>query len=103
MFILRIIEEVSGNENAKIEQVENNHFLGKSYSKLKNGTSQFDDELEKWQQNLDVFWPDLNVKKDVDLFICGENGDSYFVLKSSPLKKYSYFIMSENGQTFERL
>lgn len=104
MFTLRIIEEMRENENAPVERIENNHSLGKGYSKLKQGvTKEFDLEIERLAPQLKENWPNLNVKTEVDSIIRGENGDSWFIMKEAPLANYSYFIMTETGATFERL
>ena len=104
MFTLRIIEETRENENAPFEQVQNNHSLGRGYSKLKKGiTKEFDLEINRLSPQLKENWPNLNVETEVDSIICGANGDSWFIMKDSPLKRYDYFIMTESGQTFERL
>ena len=105
MFTLRIIEETRENENAPFEQVIENHLLGKSYAKLKQGvTKEFETEIEYFKAQLKEDWPQhINVKTEVDMLICGDNGDKFFIMKETPLKRYDYFIMSENGKTFERL
>lgn len=104
MFTLRIIEETRENENAPFEQVIENHSLGKSYAKLKQGiTKEFDSEVENLKEQLKENWPNLDVKTEVDTLICGDNGEQFFVMKDTPLKRHDYFIMTENGKTFERL
>jgi len=104
MFTLRIIEETRENENAPFEQVIENHSLGKSYAKLKQGvTKEFDIEVERLKDELKEDWPKTDVKNDVDSLICGQNGEVFFIMKETPLKRYDYFIMTENGKTFERL
>lgn len=104
MFALRIIEETRESENAPFEQIQNNHALGRGYSKLKQGvTKEFDLEIERLTPQLQENWPNLDVKTQVDSIISGENGDSWFIMKDTPLKRHQYFIMTETGATFERL
>ncbi|MGE4284837.1 MAG: hypothetical protein AB7G87_14185 [Clostridia bacterium] len=40
---------------------------------------------------------------DFDQFIKGSNGDVFIVRKSEPNHLFYYFIMTENGSTFEKL
>lgn len=104
MFTLRIIEETRENENAPYEQVVENHSLGKSYAKLKQGmTKEFDVEVENLKVELKEAWPEVDIKKEVDMLICGENGQQFFIMKDIPTKRHDYFIMSESGKTFEKL
>lgn len=104
MFTLRIIEETRRGENAPFEQVIENHELGSSYAKLKQGiTSEFELEIEHLSERMKEDWPDLNIKTDIDCIICAANGEMFFIMNEKPDKKFSYFIMTENGKTFEKL
>jgi hypothetical protein len=96
MFALRIIEETRKNKNVPFEQVIENFELGSSYSKLKSGaTNEFDLFMEENYPETD--------KSTVESLICGRNGDVYFIERNTENKQFSYFIMTESGQTFERL
>jgi len=96
MFVLRIIEETRENENEPFEQIIENFELGSAYTRLKSGvTKEFDNVMEKE-------FPDSD-KNNVESLICGQNGDIYFMEKNNENKVYRYFIMTEVGQTFERL
>jgi len=77
MFILRIIEETRKDENSPFEQKIRNLELGNSYS------------IKKEKDNLTL--------------LCGENGIRFFVQEPLPNSHYFYFIMTDNGQTFENI
>lgn len=47
-------------------------------------------------------FPEYDIKS-VKSLICGENGIKMFIMENEKNKQYSYFIMTENGNTFERL
>jgi len=96
MFILRIIEEVRDNESLPFDQVIENFELGASYSKLKNGhTKEFDRIMAE-------NYPETN-PSEVDALVIGDNGMEFFIQPNTPLREYSYFIMSESGKTLERI
>jgi len=95
-FYLRVIEEERENENTPFNQVIENFALGKSYAVLRNGiTIEFDAVM-------DSDFPDTE-KTTVKALICGGNKDVYFVEANNENKKFSYFIMTETGKTFDRL
>lgn len=96
MFALRIIEETRENENHPFEQVVENYALGNYYSQLKKGSTKEFDELMKKE------YPEHDVET-VRAIIIGENKLTMFVEENSENKQYSYFVMTENGKTFERL
>lgn len=96
MFTLRIIEETRENENAPFEQVIENFGLGNSYAVLKKGnTSEFDATMKKNH-------PETS-QDGIRALLCAENGLEFFICDEKPNMRYSYFIMTENGKTFERL
>ena len=96
MFILRIVQEDRKTKIAPFEQVIENFELGDAYTRLEKGhTSEFDEVVDKE-------FPDFK-KEEIDSVICGSNGRKYFVETDTELKQRSYFIMTESGQTFERL
>jgi hypothetical protein len=96
MYTLRIIEETRENEKAPFEQVIENFWLGDSYSILKKGiTKEFGDHMKKNHPK---------EKHDgIKALLCGVGGLEFFILDEAPNRRYSYFIMTESGKTFERL
>jgi len=96
MYTLRIIENTRSNETERFDSVIENFELGCSYSRIqKNKTKEFDILMKEEYPNVD----DTNI----DSIIFGENGKKFFIEAFSPLKEYTYFIMSDNGNTLERL
>jgi hypothetical protein len=96
MFILRIVQEDRKTKNAPFEQVIENFELGDAYTRLAKGrTSEFDDMIDRE-------FPDFK-KEEIESIICGSNGKKYFIEADTELTQRSYFIMTESGQTFERL
>ena len=95
MFTLRIIEEVRDNENAPFEQVIENFEIGISYSIIRKGFSkEFDEFMKEWSKDID---------KNVIAVLKCENGQEFHIFKNNELMRYSYFIMTDSGKTFERL
>ena len=96
MYSLRIIEETRESESVPFEQVIENFEIGSSYSILKKGaTKEFDEIMETEFLGSDVM--------PIESLLCTEHGRKFFIWTPTPLRNYSYFIMSENGKTFERL
>lgn len=95
MFTLRIIEEKRENENVPFEQVIENFEIGSSYSVVRKGFSREFDELMKK-------WSDMK-NENVIAILSAENGMEFHIIKNDKLSNYQYFIMTENGKTFERL
>jgi hypothetical protein len=100
MFVLRIIEETRENESVPFNQVIENFEIGSSYSVIrKNDSDEFDSIMKKE-------YPDVN-KADISALLCvqrcDEHGNIFFIYPRTPTKQFSYFIMTENGKTFERL
>lgn len=96
MFILRKIEEVRDCEGMPFEQTITNFELGDSYKRLRKGTTREFSEL------LISKFPETN-ESEISSIIRGQNGWDIFVLNNEDNKKYSYFIMTDSGKTFERL
>lgn len=95
MFTLRSIEEKK-EDDYSFEQVTSNHYLGKSYTRLVNGmTTEFDAVMKEQ-------FPHVN-KNSIESIICSDLGDIFFIEKSEKNKIYSYYIMTENGRTFEKI
>jgi len=96
MYTLRIIEETRENENSPFQNVIENFELGNSYSILKNGdTKEFDNLLKRK-------YPESS-KDEIKAIVCGQNEWDFFIFKDTENEKFSYFIMTESGKTFERL
>jgi len=95
MYTLRIIEEERLDENSPFDQITENFELGEAYSTIKNGTKEFDRIMKET-------YPDENVE-NIDSLVCADNGNTFFVFKRSTNKVFSYFIMTENGKTLEKL
>ena len=96
MFTLRIIEETRQNEKAPFEQVIENFALGNSYSILKKGCTREFDEIMKRN------YPERS-SDDIRALLIAEMGREFWVENETELSNYSYFIMTDGGQTFERL
>lgn len=95
MYTLRIIENERENKKKAFDQTIDNFELGDAYSKVDRGTKEFDRIMKK-------MFP--NEKKDnIKTIICADNGKVFFIFKNEENKIYSYFIISENGKTFEKL
>lgn len=100
MFTLRIIQEERKDVNHQFQQVIENFEIGNSYSVLKNGaTYEFDDLLIKKYPDS---YTETN-KAEISAIVCCENGLDFFIFKNGELRNFTYFIMTENGKTFERL
>lgn len=100
MYTLRIIEETRENTTDQFQQVVENFYLGNSYSIIKNGASkEFDSIIESK-------YPDASFesnKEGIRALICAQNGVDFFVWVNDDLRRFDYFIMTENGKTFEKL
>lgn len=96
MYTLRIIEDTRKDKDDSFEQVVENFELGKSYAILKKGmTKEFDETMK-----------DKHPEKGHDhikALLCAENELLFFIYEETPNRNYTYFIMTESGQTFERL
>ena len=96
MYSLRIVEQIRESENDKFERVESNHELGDAYSKISRGTRFFCNAVIAYGMKDEC-------ELDFDQFIKGSNGDVFIVRKSEPNHLFYYFVMTENGSTFEKL
>ena len=92
MYTLRIIEETRKNEKLPFVQVIRNVNLGNSYSTCTNGSAEFD--------NIVSGFPKDNAIRKI---VIDSKYLEHTVLSNNKLRNYSYFIMTENGKTFERL
>ena len=95
MYTLRIIIEERENKNFPFEQTIHNYSLGNSYTKVENGTKIFD-------KIMDELYPEFS-KDEIKAIICSEDKKEWVIMKNKENQTFSYFIMTENGTTFERL
>lgn len=92
---LRIIDESRKDKDSKFEKVPENYLLGASYAVLrKEDTSEFEEKMKEY--------PEYD-SKDIQGIVCGHNGVEIFLVESTETRRYSYYIMTENGKTYERL
>ena len=96
MYTLRIIIEERENQSFPFEQTIHNYSLGNSYTKVDYGSKNF------WAI-INEFYPDFDMKYEIKSIICSEDKKEWFVMKNNENKTFSYFIMTDNGTTFERL
>ena len=96
MYTLRIIEEERDNESMPFEQVVENFELGGAYTKIKNGSSsEFDRYIEEDMSS--------DEKSEIDSVIIGSNGHAFYIMNNSKNKQFTYYIMGDSGNTFEKL
>ena len=96
MFVLRIVQEERENVNSPFQQVIENFELGIAYTKLEKGlTSEFN-------QIMSEEYPEEKID-NVKAIVCGQNGFKFFIERNTELKQRHYFIMTESGQSFERI
>ena len=96
MYTLRIIIEERENKNFPFEQTIHNYSLGNSYTKVENGTKNF-------ERIMTELYPEVQLKDEVKAIICSEVKKEWFIMKNKENQTFCYFIMTENGSTFERL
>lgn len=95
MYTLRIIEETREDESKPFEQVIKNFELGTSYHVARRGhTSTFEQLLVEQPESL---------QNRIRMFVVGVNGNVFPVLSKTETLQCEYFIMTGNGNTFERL
>jgi len=95
MYTLRVIIEERSDEKKPFEQVTDNYALGNSYRVAKKGNS------KEFEQGIAEYPTESSDNVKAVLF--SEKEQTWFILESSKNIKYSYFVMTENGKTFERL
>ena len=95
MYTLRIIAEERANKDMPFEQTIHNYSLGNAYTKVERGSKTFNSIM-------DGSYPDFK-KEAVRFIICSEDKKEWFIMENSEYQIFSYFIMTENGTTFERL
>lgn len=95
MYTLRIVEETREDESKPFEQVIKNFELGNFYQIARRGcTSKFDELLVEQPEHL---------RDRIRLFIVGVGGNAMPILRKSEFVQCEYFVMTGNGNTFERL
>ena len=95
MYTLRIIEETREREKEPFEQVIKNFELGSFYQIARRGcTSKFDELLKEQPEHL---------RHIIRMFVVGIGGNAMPILSKTETVQCEYFVMTENGKTFERL
>jgi hypothetical protein len=95
MYTLRIIEETRKSKDDPFRQMVHNHCLGDAYTVRRKGVSpDFAEAVMK------AIGGDTEY---TELIVTGSNGDTFVKYRSHEYDKFTYFIMTENGKTFERL
>ena len=98
MYSLRIIEKTRENVDDKFDYVTENFCIGTSYSVVRADSKEF-------KRIMDSEYPDLkqSSKDNIRALLCCENCQTFFIEEKDSLKEYEYFIMTERGNTFEKL
>lgn len=96
MYTLRIIEETRDSKETRFDKVVENYSLGNYYSVLSNGATKEFDEVMKTD------FP-AEDKSTIRAIVIGENRLTMHIEENTENKHFSYFIMTENGKTFEKL
>lgn len=98
MFTLRIIYEKRSDAKLPFEQVVENHKLGNSYVIFKKGVTSF------FKTEMENRYPETS-HDDVRALLLTDNGNEngFLLFNNKENVQFSYFIMAENGKTFEKL
>ena len=93
MYSLRIIEKTRENAEDRFDYVTKNFCIGNSYSVIKSDSKEF-------KRIMETEYPDLEkiYKYKIRALLCCENGQTFFIVS-----EYEFFIMTERGNTFEKL
>lgn len=86
MYTLRIIES---------NGIVSNHYLGNAYSRIRKNV------CKSFKFTMDKDYPDTKTD-NIDSLIVGATGETFFIYEQKATDNY-YFIMTDSGQTFERL
>ena len=95
MYTLRIIEEFRADEKAPWQQEIINIELGARYSLFKG----FHPMILKAQDN----FKEVDVKEKIMAVIHSGNKEDINIWKNDNLMHRDYFVLTENGSTFERI
>jgi hypothetical protein len=96
MYTLRVIEERRKDENSPFGSVTTDFDIGGSYSILKNGvTTEFDEAIDSDYPNED--------KSKIRALLVTQRQQTFFIENDLPLRKMSYFIVTESGSTLTKL
>lgn len=97
MYTLRIVEKTKDPTTGKYDEVVENFSIGNSYSLLMK------DKTKEFETCINNLYPGEDIAKVYGL-VCGDNDQCIFLFKDdTDDNKYSYYIMTENGETFECL
>lgn len=96
MYTLRVIEETRKDEKSPFSQIIRNHELGSSYSKIvkEHNLTEFNHLIEEH-----TFFE----KDRIIAIIDGGNGEIFPIYDNTENERNNYFVMTENGKTFERI
>lgn len=98
MYTLRMIRKKLDKELHELSRGETNINLGNSYSVIKNTNA------DEFFNQVKEDYPDIDTQK-VRVIVNDENNFAWFLDFIQPKTEYveEFFIMTENGKTFERL
>lgn len=98
MYTLRILEKSRNSTVEAFDYVTENFEIGTSYTLLRSDSGKFERIMKDRYPNLKE-----EKRKDIRAILCCGNGDSFFIERENELRCYSYYIMTESGNTFEKL
>ena len=98
MYSLRIIEKTRENVEDRFDYVTENFYIGNSYSVVKSDSKEF-------KRIMEAVYPDLkqSAKDKIRALLCCDSGQTFFIEEKDDLMEYEYYIMTERGNTFEKL
>jgi|WetSurMetagenome_2_1015567.scaffolds.fasta_scaffold315630_1 hypothetical protein len=96
MYTLRIIERSRKSIEDDFDEATDNYSLGDAYSVLLKG------KTREFKEQLDHQYPGMPIDHIIGL-VAADTGDIWFIEEDTDLVTRRYFIMTDSGQTFERL
>jgi len=98
MYSLRIIEKTREYVGDRFDYVTENFYIGVSYSVVRSDSKEF-------KRIMEAEYPDLkqSSKDKIRALLCCDNGQTFFIEDKDDLREYEYYIMTERGNTFEKL
>jgi len=98
MYSLRVVKKKSEDVDDRFDYVIENFCIGASYSVVRADSKEF-------KRIMEAEYPDLkqSSKDKIRALLCCENGKTFFIEEKDSLREYEYFIMTERGNTFEKL
>lgn len=96
MFALRVIKEFRSDKESPYEQEITNIALGTFYINVsRESTNKFNELLEQIQRQKE--------SKEIRMIITGQNNVNLLIRENTENIRYTYFIMTDSGTTFEKL